>query len=247
MQFGEKDLEAVKQIQELAGISEENAKAKFRQAANKLANPEVEGRHELVLENIKAELAKQGENGVKNGEKKPKLTRNEKRLAKKEKQATAKKAKAAKPKTPKTPRVSKPREEPFPLTELSREVELKPLDDSPFYQVKFGSANATALFLERDRAAGSRFAPIHLADTKVTELKKAAKKNEQDAVVCVALRTNGKVEQGYIVPISSFKYLSDENPYHQLRFSNSDRKAHAEVGYDDAKFVILKAETKAAA
>jgi hypothetical protein len=250
--YSEEDLRVVGLIQEKRNCTIDHAKSIYRSLVNKLANPDIEGRAEIVLEafNRVAEVASDEEvEAAVDAPKKPKMTKNERRLAKKAEKAAKdaqKKAKAPKKASGKKERTRKPKEEPEPLVELSREVELTPIEDSNFYQVKFKGARATAYLLRRDQFAAARFGPLHIADTKFSELKKAAKKAEQEAVVCIERRVNGKVEQGYVLPVSSFQYLGDNNPYWRLEFSNADRKAHAEAGYDDARFSEKPAEAKAA-
>ena len=240
------DREAVKTIQEKTGNTVESSRALYRREATKLANPDVENRHELILESL--ERAGWDTHKV---EAAPKKSRNERRLESKAKKAEKKaekksSKKSAKAKGEKKERVRKPKEEADPLGELNREADVFPIEDSKFHQVKFKGAWATAYVLERDRKAAARFAPVHIADTKLSELKKAAKKAEQGAVICVALRVNNKLEQGYIVPVDSLSYLGDENPYWRMEFTNSARKAHAESGYDGVKFTEKAVESEAA-
>lgn len=242
--FTDADRAAVKTIQEMTGCMPEQARGMYRTAAKTLADPDVEGRDKIILENLERAGWVRPEPPA------PKKTRNERRIEtnkRRDAKKAEKKAKAPKKANgEKKTRERKAKEEPAPLVELGRELELMPVDDSNFHQVKFKGAYATAYFLERDRKAGQRFGNVHIADTKFNELKKAAKKNEQDAVVCIALRVNNKLEQGYVVPVSAFTYLGDENPYWRLEFSNEARKSHGDVGYDDCKFNIAKAVEKAA-
>jgi FKBP-type peptidyl-prolyl cis-trans isomerase len=240
--FTEDDRKAVATIQSKTGGTLDDARRIYRAEALKLANADVEDRHTLILGN----LERIGWEKIEKPEPAPKKTMNERRLERKRKQEE-KKQKKAKAKAPKKAKGEKKpsrrvQEEPLPLTELTREVEVREVADSPFVQVKFKGAWTTGYILERDQNAAARFGPVHIADTKFSALKKVAKQNEQEAVVCIVRKINGKVEQGYVIPTSAFKYLGDANPYHRLEFTNEARKSHAEVGWDDCRFNVTKLE-----
>jgi hypothetical protein len=241
MDFTEQDLATVQVLQESRGCTPEQAKAAYRKYVNKLPNPDIENRAELILDSINRGVPENGQDKEPAAEK---PTRNEKRLAKKKAKADkkAKAPKAAKKgskKTDSTPRVE------CELAKLERDVELTPTEQSGVYTANLFGRKTAVVWAERNRSNGAaaRFETVNVSEKRLDNAKKYAKENDLPVAVCVTVRVIGKLDQGYAVPLALFNKLKTGS--NAFALSGAARKAYAEEGYADCKFVV-KAQEKAA-
>jgi hypothetical protein len=247
MDFNEVDLQAVGKIQELKSCTPAKAKEIFRKHAQKLANPDVEDRAQLVLDAIErgAEIASDEEveetvtkkkaskpNGKANG-----AAKKEKKAAK---PAAAKKSNGKKPSKTSTPRVE------HPLAELEREVELTPIPEERglYTATLFGKKHVT-LWVERNRSTGAeaRYQAVNVSESQLEAAKKYGKAEDMPVAVCCTIRVLGKLDQGYAVPFALFN--SEKAGASSFNLSGAARKAYSEGGWDGCKF-SSKAVEKAA-
>jgi hypothetical protein len=248
MEYTEADLAAVGKIQELKICSPAKAKEIYRKQVLALANPDVENRAELVLAAVE-----RGANGNEASDeeveetvsKKPKMSRNARRLAKKEKQAAKKAAKPKAEKKAKKPSTSTPRVE-YPLAELSREVELTAVPETHLYTGNLFGKKHVIVWAERNRStgAGARFQSVNVSESQLDEAKAYSKDNDLPVAVCCTVRVLGKLDQGYAVPVEVFS--KNKSGASGFNLSGTARKAYAENGWDGVKFNEKKAEEKAA-
>jgi hypothetical protein len=255
-ELNELDLAAIEKIQELKNTTPANAKQIYRKHANKLPNPDIENRADLILAAIErgAEVASDEE--VEESVTKPRMTRNERRLAKREaKEAKAKAKKESKPKAakksngekaPRKKAASVPRVE-FPLAKLEREVELTPIPEerSLYTGLLFGKKTVT-VWVERNRSTGAdaRYQSVNVSEAQLEAAKKYAKANDMPVAVCCSVRVLGKMDQGYAIPLDTFN--KQKAGACSFNLSGAARKAYSEDGWDGVKFSEKKVEEKAA-
>jgi hypothetical protein len=249
MNFSENDLSVVTQIQELTGASVAKAKELFRQTANQLANPDVEGRHDLVLDNIKTRLEK-GELTVV-APKAPKKTRNEKRLERKEKKAakkTAKTAKAKKADGPRKPRKSSVTRIDWPYVTPEREVQLTPASVPNVYTaVLFGRKHACILHeVNYERGVIARGTWLQISPKRFDAAVEYGKAENLPVAICASVRIKGKLDQGYAIPEAAFEQFKMKK-HHGMKMNGEARKAYSEQGWDGVKFNIKKVDEEIAA
>lgn len=222
MELTEYDLAAVGRIEELKSTTHARAKEIFRKQVAKLANPDVEGRAQLVLEAIGrgAEVASDEE----------------------VEETVTKKAKQKKAKKPST-RVE------FPRAELTREIELTPVPESHLYTANlFGKKHAVVLQeVNRTLGAHQRFQAVTMSNTRMEAVKKFAKDEDLPIAYCVRVRVLGKIDQGYAVPVKLFdEFKHKQGPNFGFSLSNAARKAYSENGWDGVRFTEKKVNEKAA-
>ena len=239
IELNEDDLTAVGKIQELKNVTIAKAKEIFRKYAKQLANPDVEGRSEIILDNIK-----RGKNGnsadVFEDEPKP----NKAKATKTPKVKAEKKAKAPKqPKAEKVPRLE------VPIPELTSDVELKVVTDQKHVYTAsvFGKKHAV-LFAERRRnKAGARFQAIGFSDKHLSVVLDYAKEKGLPVAICAAVRVNGKADQGYVIPYDLYdKFQCKEGLATAVNLRAEARLAYETEGWAGVKFNEAKAEKAAA-
>ena len=237
IELNEDDLTAVGKIQELKNVTIAKAKEIFRKYVKQLANPDVEGRSEIVLENIK-----RGKNGnpadVFEDEPKPKKVKAIK--APKEPKA----AKAPKAKKAPAEKVSRPD---VPLPALDREVELKSVDEEPYVYTAnlFGKKHAVVC-AERNREGGAdhRFESVGVSERRMDAVEKYAKANDFPVAIAASVRLKGRLDQGYAIPLAVFEQFKGKSL--AVNLSGEARLAYQNEGWDGVKFVEAKAEKAAA-
>lgn len=241
IELTEADLAVIGKIQELKNSTHSKAKELYRKRVQRLANPDVENRAEVIWENVQ-----RGSNGDVFAEEEAPVKK-----AKKEKVAKAPKApKAAKeaktPKAKKAPaeKVSRPD---IPLPVLEREVELKPIDESPYIYVAnlFGKKHAVAL-AERNREGGAdhRFESIGVSERRLGLVQDYAKANDLPVALAAVVRVKGRLDQGYAIPLDVFKKFKGKSL--AVNLSGEARQAYEADGWAGVKFIEVKVEKKAA-
>jgi len=247
MDFTELDLAAVAKIQESKNVTPAKAKELFRQHVLKLANPDVENRAELVLESIGRDVAVATDEEVEEAVTKKKLTRNERRLAKKEKQAAKKAAKPkATKKAPKKPVVTR---EEIARVAPEREVELSTTEVPHVYTASLFSRKHVVNWQEINRTQGvaQRFNAVTMSNKRMDAAVKYAKAKDLPLAFCVTVKVLGKIDQGYAVSAELFhKFKHKQGPNWGFSLASAARKEYAESGWADCKFIEKAADTKAA-
>ena len=239
--YTEADQTAIAKIQESRVITRDAAVKLFRKNMLALANPEAENRAELILEAVQRTNGHaQSAEAVSDITKPRKMTRNERRLANKEKKAMKKTAQKEAPK----------RVEPVEVPELDREVELKLVGDSHPYVYTanlFGRKHAVVWSeINHDKeGAGGRFGFVSVSARRLAFAESFAKENSLPIAVCATVRVKGKLDQGYAVPLAAFEEFKLESK-NALTLGSKARSAYREQGWDNCKFVEAKVEQKAA-
>ena len=245
MEFTEVDLVAVTKIQELKNCTTAKAKEIYRRAVLKLANPDVDGRDQIILEGVQSAPIVATDEEVEEAVSKPKkMTRNERRLAKKEKkEAKAKAPKKARkaPAKSGTPRIE------HPLATLEREVVLTPVGDPKHVYTAnlFGKKHVT-IWVERNRSTGAeaRFQSINVSQSQLDAAKKYAKTEELPIGVCVGVRVLSKLDQGYAVPLAIYeKFKIGEAGFN---LSGAARQTYEQEGWAGVKLIEKAPDAEAA-
>ncbi len=233
IELNENDLAAIGTIQEAKSTTVARAKEYYRKAVAKLANPDLEDRHEIVLENFN-----RGTNGS-----------SEDVFAEKDKPAKTKKAKTAKvakaPKAAKKSKAAKKEPKPrieVPLPELDREVELKTNGEPAVYTANlFGKKHAVVMAeRNRERGADARFESIGVSERRLDAVTKYAKENELPVAIAAVVRIKGRLDQGYAIPLDVFKRFKGKSL--AVNLSAEARAAYQENGWAGVKFSEAKAE-----
>jgi hypothetical protein len=245
LKFAEADLLVIGKIQEARGCTIEHAKAVYRERVNKLANPDIENRAEIIQEVLDRQVVVATDEEVEASMKPKKKTMNERRL---EKRA----AKEAKEKVKKTKAKKAPRKAPATsrveceLVPPSKEVELTEVSRHVYTANLFGKKHAT-LWAELDHAGQgvkARFGPVDISQNRLELVEAYAKENSLPIAVCVTVRVGGRLDQGYAVPLASYgKFKSGRNSF---TLSGAARKAYGEEGWAGVKFNATEAKAKAA-
>ena len=235
--YNESDLAAVGKIQESQGCTIAKAKEIFRKQVQKLANPDVEGRAQLVLDAIERGVEVASDEEVEETVSKKKAPK-----ARKQKPA-AKKSKSKKLRKATTPRTVQP------LPELSREVELIPVAETlSVYTANLFGKKHVVVWTERDHGTGvaARFQTIAISGKQIDAAKKYGKENDLPLALCVTVRVNGRLDQGYAVPFKLFdEHRQRSKKNNLLTLSGAARKAYSEGGWDGVKFSERSAEKAA--
>jgi hypothetical protein len=235
---------AVKWIQELKSCKVSKAKEIYREAVQKLANPDIADRHEIAYGNIL-----RGEKGNTEPGKAPSSHEPTKEKTVAEKKAKAPKKAAAKKATsePKTPR------QVVELADLTREVELTPAGEgfNGVYTANLFGKKHSVYWIDIDHAdpgAAARFAPPHLSEKKLDLARKFALKAEIPLAVCVTVRVKGRVDQGYAATEELVKKFSNKMSRGRISLSMSAdaRLAYRQDGWDGCKFSVKESDSKAA-
>ncbi len=233
--LNEDDLVVVGKIQERKNCTLARARETYRSHAAKLADPSRLDRHAIIWDNIQS--------GVKISEP-TKESKEKKAMPKKEAKKKAAKKKAAAPAEPR-PEVE--------LAELTRDVELTAVEDSKHVHTAnlFGKKHAVLWMSANHDNPGTaaRFAPLHLSEQKLDEVKAYASKNDLPLAVCVTVRVKGRADQGYAVPADVLKECSTKMSRGRVSLSLSaeSRLAYREKGWDGCKFAVAKIAPSAAA
>jgi hypothetical protein len=244
MDFTEADLAAVGKIQELKSCTVEQAKQVYRQHALKLANPDNPDRAELVLTAVSRGAEAASDDEVEAAVmKKPKMGKNERRLARhaKQKEKAVKKPAKAKKTAPKKETSKRPD---IALVPLSRDVELTEVAKYVYTANLFGKKHAVVLIEHDCSAAAGRFAPIDVRKTRFLLAAQHARENSLPIAICAIKRVSKKLDQGYAVPMALYNQFKNKNGF--LALSGEAREAYAANGWAGCKFVIKSAEAKAA-
>ena len=243
IELTEADLVACGKIQETKNTTIAKAKEIFRKYVAKLANPDVEGRADLVLENV-LRAKNNGDMPTDVMEDEPVKKTKKAKVAKTPKVKAEKKAKAPKqPKAEKVPRLE------VPIPELTSDVELKVVTDQKHVYTAsvFGKKHAV-LFAERRRnKAGARFQAIGFSDKHLSLVFDYAKEKGLPVAICAAVRVNGKADQGYVIPYDVFdKFQCKEGLATAVNLRAEARLAYETEGWAGVKFNEAKAEKAAA-
>jgi hypothetical protein len=239
IELTEADLAACGKIQEVKNTTIAQAKEIFRKYAAKLANPEVEGRADIVLDNVLR--------AKNNGEIPPAVEDEPVKKTKKAKAAKApKEPKAAKaPKARKAPaeKVSRPD---IPLPVLEREVEIKPVDGQPHVYTAnlFGKKHAVA-YAERNRDGGAdhRFESIGVSERRLELVESYAKANDLPVAIAAVVRVKSRLDQGYAIPLDVFEKFKGKSL--AVNLSGEARQAYAADGWAGVKFIEAKVKKAA--
>lgn len=225
IELNEDDIQVVLKIQEAKNTTIARAKEFYRLQVKKLANPDVQGRHQIILDNF---------NRSRNGEKPEVVV-----VFKKEKTAKAQKVKA--------PEAEKPVRSEVPLPEIAKEVELKPTEQPYVYTANlFGRKHAVvSANVDHTNGAESRFGYIGVSERRLNFAKEYAKANDLPVAICATVRIKGRLDQGYAVPLDSFEKFILKSK-HALTLGAEARQAYASEGWASVKFTEVKAEKKAA-
>jgi hypothetical protein len=239
----EADLVACGKIQELKTTTIAKAKEIYRKHVAALANPDVEGRAEIVFGNIQrgAKSTQFDTDGI---EETPVKAKKEKKVkAPKVKKAKAEKKTKKAPKSERAPRVE------VPLPALEREVELKPVEELAhvFTANLFGKKTAVIL-AERNRLkVAGRFQAIGFSEKYLDAAVKYGKSNDLPVAVCAQVRVNGRVDQGYAIPLDVFsKFKCKEGIAAAVNLRGDARAAYENEGWAGVRFIEFKAQGKAA-
>lgn len=238
IELTEADLAVIGKIQELKNSTHSKAKELYRKRVQRLANPDVENRAEVIWENVQ-----RGSNGDVFAEEEAPVKK-----AKKEKVAKAPKvpkaAKGSKAKKAPVEKISRPD---IPLPVLEREVDLKPVDESPYVYVAnlFGKKHAVAL-AERNREGGAdhRFESIGVSERRLGLVQDYAKANDLPVALAAVVRVKGRLDQGYAIPLEVFKKFKGKSL--AVNLSGEARQAYEADGWAGVKFTEAKVEKKAA-
>jgi hypothetical protein len=247
MDFRETDLLAVGKIQEARNSTVEAAKQLYRKHVLKLANPDAEDRAEIVLASLERGVELATDDEVEETVAKPQRpTRNERRLARKERQAVKAKSKAKAPRKKAAAKTSTRVE--CELVQLSKEVELVPTEENHVYTANLFGKKHVALWVELDHAvqgAKSRFGPVDVSQKRLISAKQFAKDKSLPLALCVTVRVGGRLDQGYAVPVALYEKHKSGSKL-QLPMSGAARKEYGEQGWAGCKFSAKAAESKAA-
>jgi hypothetical protein len=229
--FSEADLKVIDKIQQDRGCTREHAKAVYRKYVNKLANPDIENRAELVLGAVT-----RGVKAASDDEVEAAVTINPGRT---KKAATVPKAKKT---------LSESKRIEWPLAKLEREIELTPTDTNHIYTANlFGRKHAT-VWAELDHAeqgTKSRFGPVDISARRLEALKEFARINTLPIAICVTVRVGGRLDQGYAVPFALYDAFK-KGAKNAFTVSGLARKAYSEGGWDGVKFSEKAVTEKAA-
>jgi hypothetical protein len=248
MDFTESDLSAVAVLQESQGVTVENAKQLYRKHVLKLANPDAPDRADIVLSAIGRGVEQATDEEVEESVAKPKkMTRNERRLARRAKETTKAKSKSKAPRKSTASKSENPRIE-CELAPLARDVELLPVADvANIYTASLFGRKHVAIWGERNRGNGAsaRFETVNLSDKRLDAAKKHGKTNNLPVAVCVTIRVAGRLDQGYAVPLSVFEKF-EQGDKHGFALSGAARKEYGEQGWAGCKFSAKAVDSKAA-
>jgi len=241
--YSEGDLRVVGIIQERRNCTIDHAKSIYRGYVNKLANPDIPERSDLILETINRGVKLASDAEVEAAVSAPKkMTRFERKQAKKAAKAEKKPKKAPKATTPRVPRVE------VALVPIEREVELTPVPElNHVYTANlFGRKHATTWTERCQNGAAARFTTINVSTKQMDAVKQYAKENDLPVALCVAVRVNAKLDQGYAVPYSVFDQYRQKSENLLMTLKGAARKAYAEEGWAGCKFSEKAAAEKAA-
>jgi hypothetical protein len=247
IELTESDLVACGKIQETKNTTIAKAKELFRRHAAKLANPDVEGRADIVLENV-LRGGKSTEFNTDVFEEEAPVKEKKEKKAKTPKapkaEKTPKAAKAPKAKKASAEKVSRPD---IPLPELEREVEIKSVEEQPhvFTANLFGKKHAVA-YAERNREGGAdhRFESIGVSERRLGLVEDYAKANDLPVAIAAVVRVKGRLDQGYAIPLEVFEKFKGKSL--AVNLSGEARQAYQESGWAGVKFIEVKSEKKAA-